>query len=700
MRTQYLALTLAVAASPTLSNSTAIEHVLVSVPIHKKSAETALPVTIMSGEELRREAAATIGETLSNTPGLANASFGPAVGQPVIRGQQGARVTVLQNGTSSADVANTSADHAISVEPLLADSVEILRGPSTLLYGGGAIGGVINVLDNRIPTTALDSTSGGIEYRRDSASDLNNLSGRIETGNGDYAIHASGIYRRWNDLEIPGSAINLENSTDPEAAEETSYDTVSNTDGKTMNFNLGGSRHFDSGFIGLAVSRLENEYGIRPGADGHHEHEDEHGDDHDDEHEDEHGDEHGDEEEGPEQIRLDVEQTRYDAALHLHEPIAGLEVVRGFLTYTDYQHKEIEGNGEVGTRFDNETWEARLEVVHAPIANFHGVIGMQLKENEFSALGEEAFVPATDSTGMGLFLLEDYHTESWTFEAGLRYDYDQRKPDSESASNRNFNSYSASASALWKVASDWNIGLGISSSERAPVTEELYSNFEAETPEQLVVHAATGAIEVGDSNLDQETSRNVDLSLNWQGDAAYMNLTVFYNDFQDYIALANTGDEIDETQVLAYVQDDAVFKGAEIDSEFTLVTLAGGSLALGLGADIVRGKMDQLGDVARLPPMRVRGELNWDNDSLRMYVRGLRAADQDRPGENETDTEGYTRWDAGADYRLGLQDSTDIVLFIQFNNISDEEIRLSTSFLRDFSPEAGRSFKAGVRMTF
>lgn len=691
MRTQYLALTLAVAASPALTDTPAIEHVLVSVPIHKKTAETALPVTVLSGDQLKREAAATIGDTLANTPGLANASFGPAVGQPVIRGQQGARVTVLQNGTSSADVANTSADHAIAVEPLLADSIEILRGPATLLYGGGAIGGVVNVLDNRIPTTAVNSTSGGLEYRRDSASDHNNLSGRIETGNGDYALHASGVYRRWNDLEIPGSATNLDNSNDPDAAEETTYGHVANTDGETSSLNLGGARHFDKGFVGLAVSHLENEYGIPPGAHGEHEHSDE-------ETEEEHSA--AEAEEGPEAIRLDVEQTRYDAALHLHDPVNGVEVVRGFLTYTDYQHAEIEGNGEIGTRFDNETWEARLELVHAPIASFHGVVGMQLKDNKFSALGEEAFVPPTESSGLGLFLLEDYHADNWTFEAGLRYDYEQRQPQSEVASKRSFNSYSASASALWNVAPGWSVGLGVSSSERAPVTEELYSNVEALDPGQLVVHAATGAIEVGNPELDQETSRNADLSLTWQGDAAYLNLTVFYNDFRDYIALSNTGQEIDEAPVLAYTQDDAVFKGAEIDGEFTLATLAGGSLALGVGADTVRGKMDTLGDVPRLPPLRVRGELNWDNDSLRLYLRGLRAADQDRPGANEAETKGYTRWDAGADYRLELQDSTDMVLFVQLNNISDEEIRLSTSFLRDFSPDAGRSVKAGVRLTF
>ncbi|MFT5483024.1 MAG: iron complex outermembrane receptor protein, partial [Halieaceae bacterium] len=184
-----------------------MEHVLVSVPLHKKVAKTALPVTVLSDEELRRAAGATIGDTLSNSPGLANASFGPGVGQPVIRGQSGPRVTVLQNGTNSADASNVSADHAASVEPLLADSVEVLRGPATLLYGGGAIGGVVNVLDNRIPIAAPERLQGGAEYRHNTASSGDTAVGRLEGGNGTFAFHLDGLRRVWGNLEIPGDGI-------------------------------------------------------------------------------------------------------------------------------------------------------------------------------------------------------------------------------------------------------------------------------------------------------------------------------------------------------------------------------------------------------------------------------------------------------------------------------------------------------------
>lgn len=691
---RMIPLAVAIATAQAAAQSPPMEHVLVSVPLHKKTAETAMPVTVLSGDALKQAAASTIGDTLSSTPGLANASFGPGVGQPVIRGQQGARVTVLQNGTSSADASNLSADHAVAVEPLLADSIEILRGPATLLYGGGAIGGVVNVVDNRIPTSLVQS-SGGVEYRHDSASDMDNLAARYESSVGQFAFHADLLYRDWNDLEIPGYAIREDDDHDDhgEEEEEQRKGVLENTSGRTKSLTLGSSYHFDSGFFGLAVNRLENEYGIPAGAHGGHG-EEEHGDDideHEDEHEEEHG--HGDE------LSIDLEQTRYDAALHWHEPLAGLEVARGFLTYTDYEHAEIEGSGEIGTEYSNETWEGRLEIVHQPRGNFHGVFGLQIVEGEFSALGEEAFIPITDNSETGVFLLEDYHTGDWTFEFGLRYDHDQRDPDTTAASSESFNAFSASGSALWDVAQNWQVGAALSRAERAPTTEELFSNVEATDGHDLVEHAATGIIEIGRADLDTEVSNNLDLSLNWQQGGHNVSVNLFYNDFQDYIGLLATGQAVDGVDVYTYDQQDAQFYGIEANAEFALAQLVGGELRLGLFGDSIRGELDDGSDIPRMPPMRIGGRLSWSTDSLEFWGSVVDADDQNRPGENEEETEGYTRWDMGVDYRVPFSGS-DLVLFASFNNISDEEIRLSTSFLRDVAPEAGRSVEAGIRFTF
>ena len=699
----------AVAAANAAAEQLPLEHVLVSVPLHKKTAETALPVTVLSGDALSRAAASTLGDTLGTTPGLANASFGPGVGQPVIRGQQGARVTVLQNGTSSADASNLSADHAVSVEPLLADSIEILRGPATLLYGGGAIGGVVNVLDNRIPTSLPDEPTGAVEYRHDSATDMDNVVARFDGSSGNLAIHADALYRDWNDMDIPGYASTEaehedhdEDHEEHEAGEEGERKGVlANTGGRTKSLTLGGSYHFDSGFFGLAVNRLENRYGIPAGAHADHEHEDHDEDEHledeehldDEEHheEDEHG--HGD------GVTLDVEQTRYDAALHWHEPFAGVEVFRGFLTYTDYEHSEIEGSGEIGTTYANEAWEGRLELVHDTVANFHGVIGAQLISGEFSALGEEAFIPVTDNQELGLFLLEDYHSGDWTFELGARYDYAERDPDTYAADSNSFNSLSASGSALWDLTPAWQLGLALSLAERAPTTEELYSNVEARDAEELVVHAATNAIEIGNAALDTETSRNVDFSIDWQGDGHHVAINLYYNDFRDYIGLMSTGTEVDEVAVYVYDQEDASFWGIELDTDFTLAAIGPGDLRLGLFGDLTRGELESGGDVPRLPPRRLGARLNWVSESWDVWGRVVDAADQNRPGDNEAATEGYTRWDLGVDYRLPVGGG-DLVTFVNFSNVTDEEIRLSTSFLRDIAPEAGRSIEAGIRYSF
>ena len=681
-----------------------MEHVLISVPIHKKQAETALPVSVLSGDELRRRAATTIGETLAEIPGVANASFGPGVGRPVIRGQQGPRAITLQNGTLSADVSGLSPDHSVSVEALLADSIEVLRGPSTLLYGGGAIGGVVNVIDNRIPRAPIDGVQGAAEYRWDEASDLDSGVARLEGGDGEFAFHLSGTVRETDNLDIPGKAIDiaalereeeLRGGHEEEEGEEETENTdgfIANTDSETHAVTGGVSYHLgDEGFAGLSVSHLDSEYGIPPGAHGHEEGHDE-GEGRDE------GEGH-DEEEGEENIRLDVEQTRYDAMVHLHDPMAGLDILRGFFSYTDYKHVELEG-AEIGTRFDRETWESRLELVHKPLLGAHGVIGLQWRADDFAAVGEEAFIPETASDEVGIFLIEDFHHGDWTFEAGLRGDWVQRDPQTQSAGSEDFLSVSASGSALWQFTSGWTAGLSLSRSARAPATEELFSNVDATVPSQLVTHAATGIIEVGDPDLDEEISLNADLSLNWTGAKSWAELSLFYNQFEDYIFLLNSGTDVDETLVFLYEQEDADFYGVEFDSELHLFDVGGGAVALGLSGDFVSGEFDDAGDVPRLPPRRLGAELGWRSDAFSTWVRVLDADDQDDPGAFETETEGYTRWDLGADYRWRLGGERELVASLKWKNIGDEEIRLSTSFLRNVAPQAGESVEAGLRFHF
>ena len=276
----------------------------------------------------------------------------------------------------------------------------------------------------------------------------------------------------------------------------------------------------------------------------------------------------------------------------------------------------------------------------------------------------------------------------------------ERDPDAANASEEDFTSFSVSGSALWEFTDDWHAGLSLSRSARAPSTEELYSNVDANDPEQYVTHAATGIIEVGDPGLDEESSLNADLTLQWLSGQSWVEVGLFYNHFDDYIFLRNSGEEVDETPIYFYEQDDAQFYGLELESSFHLADLGPGVLALGVHGDVISGEFDDNGDAPRMPPARIGSRLSWEGDAFSTWVSVLSAADQDNPGDFETETDGYTRWDLGADYRFRFAGDRELLVFAKWKNIGDEEIRLSTSFLRNYAPQAGESIEAGLRFYF
>jgi iron complex outermembrane receptor protein len=655
-----------------------LEHVLVSVPKRKAVAETALPVTVLTGNELASRIASTIGETLNNKPGLASASFGPSVGQPVIRGQQGPRVAVLQNSMRSADASALSADHAVSVEPVLAESIEVLRGPSTLLYGGGAIGGVVNVIDKRIPDHVPEQLSGAAEVRHASVNDENVAVVSLDGGDGRLAFHVDAVARDSNNVEIPGLAA-TEHEEDGHD-EENTEGFIANTDSESASYSLGASYMLEQGYIGLAINQLDNQYGIPEGAHQHHDHDDDGFED----------------EEQP--VRIDMEQTRYDLRAELADVASHIEQLRWYLTYTDYQHQELEG-AEVGTTWNRESWDNRFELLHREWRGWRGVAGLQLQQSELQAVGEESYLPKTDTSTAGLFMVEDKELGDWTYELGARLDWSEHEPDQQQSASESFSSLSLSAAALWKINDAWNIGLALSRSERAPVVEELYSNAGNELG-SYVEHLATSAIEVGNTELDTEKSRNVDLSVTYTQGIFDGYITLFYNDFSDYIYLANTGLTQNETEVLAYRQEGAKFKGLEFELKIDLGPVLGGSLSLDLFGDWLDGELDTAGDVPRLPPHRLGSRLNYQRDGWSSYLSVVDADEQDQPGFNEEETAAYTRWDAGLSYQFDLKNQSQLLCFLRLKNIGDEEIRNSTSFLRDVAPEPGRSVEAGLRYQF
>lgn len=672
---------------------------LITTAIHVRSSETALPITVLDDEALHDAVRSTLGDTLAGQPGINNASFGPAVGQTVIRGQQGRRVMNLTNGLPIADASGNSADHAQTVEAILARAIEVLRGPSTLLYGGGAIGGVVNVIDRRIAEELPAKPAFAFETRHDTAADLSTAVGSADFATGNLVWHFDALQREWNNLDIPGPAIDPawlaaeehnehdghELETPQEERPVSIYGSIPNTGGKTTSAVAGVSAIFDSGFLGLAVSKLDNRYGLPPGAHAH-----------EDEHDEEHHDAAADHDEGEDNVRIDMNSTRYDLGGEWRDLAPGIEKLAYRASYTDYEHAELEGPGIVGTHFSNASVQHRLQLTHMETAGWHGVLGLQHGDEEFAARGEESFIPVSDIASTGVFIVEDYHAGSVTYELGARLNHDDYSPQQTAVPGRDFSTSSFSASALWDAHPALTLGLSVAHAERAPSVEELYSNFGLAAIDSCVIHFATGACELGNVDFGEETSLNTDFTVYVDYGIAQATVSLFYNDFRNYIGQSTTDREVDGFPVREYQQIDAVFSGIEVDMNVELSEL----LNLRLFGDAIRGRFDNHTDVPRMPPNRVGMELKIGRDEWSAYARLLRASSQNKPGAFELATDAWTRIDIGADWRFDIGNGRELMLFINGRNLGNEEIRLSSSYLRGFAPEAGRSVETGVRLRF
>src|SRR6056297_1901981 len=461
------------------------------------------PVDVIVGEELDDQKEATLGETLAFELGIHSTYFGPGAGRPVIRGLGGNRVRITEDGLNSLDASALSPDHAVSAEPLLVDRIEILRGPATLLYGSTASGGVINLIDNRIPEQRQD-LSAQAEVRGNTAANERAGVVRLDGGIGAFQFHIDGFQRDTDNYEIPGFALSPEllAELDPEERTEQVRGRLENSAQESEGGSVGFSLVGDSGFAGVAYKRFDTDYGI-PGAG--HAHEEEHGDDGDDDHDDDHGDEHEGEEE--ESVSIGLEQERYEFKAGLYQPVSGIEELNFKLVTNDYQHIEFEGD-EVGTTFNIEATEWRAEARHQQFGRLSGVVGVQYEDNDLEAIGDEAFVPPANTESLGIFLVEEYDLDPVRLSAGLRYQNDEVKLADglavDGISSRDFSAFSVSAGTLWRVTDDWQASLNWQRSQRSPTQEELFANGP---------HIATQAFESGEPTLGKETSNNVDFGI-------------------------------------------------------------------------------------------------------------------------------------------------------------------------------------------
>ncbi|MCP3674322.1 MAG: TonB-dependent receptor, partial [Gammaproteobacteria bacterium] len=664
-------------------------------PLEHTRLDMATPTIVMSGDELAMNRASTFGDILETQPGISMASFGPAVARPVIRGLAGGRVLIANNQMTVQDASTNSNDHDVGLEPLLAEQIEVLKGPATLLYGSGAIGGIINVTDSRINQDGADGYSGGVEMRLgDSTTGEKSLIAKLNGGSDTFTYHLDAFSTEMDDIEIPGSAeseifheANLHEEEYEEDQEEEMEGLLENSYFDSKGITTGATWIRDWGYIGMALNHTTKEYGV-PGEHAHEE-------------EEEHDEEEGHDEEESESVSIDMEQTRIDLQAEINNPFSGFnELFIGF-TNTDYEHAEIEGH-ETGTMFNNDATELKSFLRHETIHGWRGIIGMQWSKRDFEAIGDEAFVPPSETASYSFFGLEEKSIDNMKFEFGLRYE--NQNIDVVGYDSIDESVTSVSAGMVMDIQDGHRFAVNLASAERVPTVEELYSFGE---------HLATQTFEIGNPNLDPESVVSLDLSYRFNTKRLDGEINAYWNSYSDFIYgdyRQNTGSvydlngnltEIhDDFPIVAYEQADADIRGIEIQVDWQLITDASYDLFLGLYADMIEAEFDASQDeLPRIPPWKTGVNLHYDWDLLSADLSYTHYADQDKIAVNELPTKGFNMLNFEVGYRL-FGENHDFLLFLKGKNLLDEEARDHTSYLKDFAPRAGRSIAIGVRYQF
>jgi len=634
------------------------------------------PASVLEGDELVRQREATLGETLSSEPGITSSHFGAGASRPIIRGMDGPRVKVLSDGAELHDASTISPDHAVVSEPLLATQIEVLRGPSALVYGGGAVGGVVNVLDGKIPTAIpAKGYEGSAELRANTGAREAAGAFSLTGGVGNLAVHVEGVARDAGDYRV-GSGW---------APEGEPARKVLGSFNRTDTGSLGLSWVGERGYIGAAYTRQSSQYGL-PGhshdfegchTHGNHLHCGSHGD-HDDhaDHDHDHDETHG-------VPVVDLRSERLDVRGELRHPFAGFTALRLRAGVTDYQHDEME-DGTVATTFQNKAHDARIELQHAPIGGFKGVLGLQTSQRKFSAMGEEAYVQPTLTRKTGVFVLEEYRWKDWRFEGALRHDR-QTAQAQTSGVERSHNGTSASLGAVWKFTPGYQLGASLTRASRAPAAEELYARG---------LHIATSTYEKGDAQLRSETSHNVDLGLRKTSGDTTFGVSVFRNRISNYI-YGRTLHELDGLQLLQYSQQDATFTGIEGQVRQRLTR----HLGVTLFGDTVRARLAGGGLLPRIPASRAGVRLDANQGAWEGQIEWLQVARQNRVAEFESTTPGYGMLNVGVSYS-GQMRGTPWQLYLKASNLSDRLAYAHTSFIKNAAPLMGRNLTLGVKVAF
>jgi iron complex outermembrane recepter protein len=675
-------------------------------PLGVGSDQMVVPISILNGRELSLKRENTLAETLNSIPGVSNSSFGPSLGRPMIRGMDSDRIKILQNGVNNLDASNLSFDHGVSIDPLIIEQIDVIRGPATLLYGGGAVGGVVNAIDHRIPKEKLQGITGRGEVRYGGANLEQSNAAVVDVGTGNFVMHFDAYSRDSKNLRIPGNAISnrLESTnywnpdgnpevdpgsgteTDPKKGIHESYTTAHgrnkllNSQSETRGGAVGASMIFDRGYAGVSYAKHQTQYGSvkEPG------------------------------------ILLDMDTDRIDFASEIRDLGSFFEKAKFKAAYTDYRHHEMDA-GTIHTTFKNKGIDGTFELMHVPLLGLKGVIGTQFDSGKFDAIGHEAFIPNSKTNSQSVYLYEELPLNQHKVTFGLRHGKHEveskgGEPGDEHAlekfgvpSKKKFNINNAAIGGLYKLNEQWSLTGNLSHNERAPSYFELFANG---------VHSATGVFEQGQSNLKKEKSNGIDGQIRWKSGQDTLTFGVYFNRFSNFNGLLSTnskgvGEGHEEGEYVTYQISrftgiKAEFKGVELEGKTMLTDY----LQFNVRGDYVDAKDKTNGGyVPRISPLKLGVGLKYEFDRFGARLDVLHAFKQDRVASNynyqggkELMTDAYTNVSMMATYKLPTQ--LNLEAFTRANNLLDEEIREHTSFLKDIAPMGGRSIMFGLRGEF
>ena len=643
-------------------------------PLGVSSDQMVVPISILNGRELSLKRENTLAETLNSIPGVSNSSFGPSAGRPMIRGMDSDRIKILQNGVNNLDASNLSFDHGVSIDPLIIEQIDVIRGPATLLYGGGAVGGVVNAIDHRIPKEKFEGITGRGEVRYGGANLEQSNAAVVDLGTGNFVMHFDAYNRDAKNLKIPGNALSARKSTsrswNPATPGYGSYtgdhgtNKLINSQSETKGGAIGASMIFDRGYAGVSYAKHQTQYGSPLES----------------------------------AVSIDMDNDRFDFASEIRDLGTFFDRAKFRAAYTDYMHKEIEG-GAINTTFKNQGVDGTFELGHQPILGIKGVMGLQFESGKFQALGAEAFVPSSKTNSQSAYLYEELPINQHKVTFGLRHgehDVDSKGGGNFTAANKSFKTNNGAIGGLYTLNSQWSLAGNLSHNERAPSYFELYANG---------VHAATGAYEQGQTNLKIEESNGLDGQIRWKTGQDSLTLGAYSTKFSNYIGLIssdahNAGTQNYKPSIFTGIK--AEFKGVELEGKSMLTD----NLQLNVRGDYVDAKDKTNGGyVPRISPLKLGVGLKYEFDRFGARLDVLHAFKQDRVAINynyiagkELITDAYTNISMMATYKLPTQ--YNLEAFTKANNLLDEEIREHASFLKDIAPMGRRSIMFGLRGDF